>query len=94
MSRDPMQNPVTEVLNALQSTGENRNEVNFWAPLAHLTTECLESRDAARISQSELAERMQTKQSVISRFENMGEFVSQVTDSSSGFQRRSDTRRG
>lgn len=72
MNRDPVENTIASVLDDLYLHGENRQEVNFWAPLAHLTTECLESRDAEGISQSELAERMKTTQSVISRFENMG----------------------
>ena len=72
MKRNPDENPIGTVLDGLYMNGDNRQDVNFWAPLAHLTTECLELRDAARISQAELAGRMNTTQSVISRFENMG----------------------
>lgn len=55
-----------EYLNA-----ENRKELDYWAPLSQMVAECQEARDRWSITQNELANRMGTKQSVISRFENM-----------------------
>ena len=49
----------------------NRAEIDYTRPLAQLTSECVELRDTFGISQTQLAERMNTKQSVISRFENL-----------------------
>ncbi|HEY9593508.1 MAG TPA: helix-turn-helix transcriptional regulator [Spirochaetia bacterium] len=48
------------------------DETSYWDPFAHIIMESIESRHVQGISQSELASRMKTKQSVISRFENMG----------------------
>lgn len=55
---------------------ENRSEIDFWQPLAQIIMECLEARDENKFTQEDLAKRMQTKQSVISRFENMGRIPS------------------
>ena len=49
----------------------NRAEIDYARPLAQLTSECVELRDTLGLSQTQLAERMNTKQSVISRFENL-----------------------
>jgi transcriptional regulator with XRE-family HTH domain len=43
----------------------------FYLPVANLATECVVMRDEQGLTQEELAQRMGTKQSVISRFENL-----------------------
>lgn len=51
---------------------EDRGELNYWESLARMIMETIESRHAQGLSQEDLARRAKTKQSVISRFENMG----------------------
>jgi transcriptional regulator with XRE-family HTH domain len=46
--------------------------VEYWDPLAQLIMETIDARHRQKMSQSTLARKMGTKQSVISRFENMG----------------------
>ena len=50
--------------------------VEYWDSFARLIVEAVESRHARGISQVTLAQSMSTKQSVISRFENMGRLPS------------------
>lgn len=51
---------------------DNKDELDYYAPYTKIIMESIELRDSKRISQNSLAELMNTKQSVISRFENMG----------------------
>ena len=60
-----------ELLDTQYQEASNGAEIEFSMPLARMTTECIELRDSLGISQTQLADRMGTKQSVISRFENL-----------------------
>jgi len=51
---------------------DNKDQIDYWVPLSNLILESMEIRDSKNISQADLALKMKTKQSVISRFENMG----------------------
>lgn len=51
---------------------DNKAETDYWAPLSKIIMESIFLRDSRGMSQSDLADAMKTKQSVISRFENMG----------------------
>jgi len=51
---------------------DNKEEIDYWTPLAQIIMESIALRDAKGMTQADLAKRMQTSQSVISRFENMG----------------------
>jgi transcriptional regulator with XRE-family HTH domain len=61
-----------DILDEEHQRAENKSELDMWAPLGKLIFESIESRDKLGISQTQLAELMKTRQSVISRFENMG----------------------
>ncbi len=61
-----------ETLNEGYKTAENRSQIDYWQPISHLIMESIEMRDHLQISQKELADKMKTRQSAISRFENMG----------------------
>jgi transcriptional regulator with XRE-family HTH domain len=63
------------VLNMLEEQyleADNKKEIDFWAPLSRIIIESVELRDSKEMSQTDLANIMKTRQSVISRFENMG----------------------
>ncbi len=66
------ENSVMELLNRQYLEAEGQNEVNYWDSLARIIMEAIESRNVQGLSQADLAFLMKTKQSVISRFENMG----------------------
>jgi transcriptional regulator with XRE-family HTH domain len=51
-------------------------ELDYWAPLSQIILESMEIRDSKDMSQADLASKMNTSQSVISRFENMGRLPS------------------
>lgn len=51
-------------------------DTNYWKPLSNIILESVLTRAAKNLSQKDLAEKMNTKQSVISRFENMGRLPS------------------
>ncbi len=55
---------------------DDREEIDFWEPLAKIIMESIELRDAKNMTQADLAKKMRTRQSVISRFENMGRLPS------------------
>jgi transcriptional regulator with XRE-family HTH domain len=52
------------------------SEVAYWEPYARIIAESVHIRGVQKLSQAELALQMGTKQSVISRFENMGRLPS------------------
>jgi transcriptional regulator with XRE-family HTH domain len=52
------------------------HQVEYWDSFARLIMEMIESRHVQKLSQAQLAQLMGTKQSVISRFENMGRLPS------------------
>ncbi len=59
-----------------KSNRKPSDRVEYWDPLAQLIMETINARHRQKLSQSSLAKRMKTKQSVISRFENMGRLPS------------------
>lgn len=63
--------PVSTPFDQQYAAAENKPSLDYWAPLAQVITECIEARSRADMSQEKLAAIMKTKQSVISRFENM-----------------------
>lgn len=67
---------VLDILDKQYLEAENREELDYWAPLSKIILESIELRDSKRMSQTDLANKMKTTQSVISRFENMGRLPS------------------
>lgn len=63
---------VTDMLDKQYFETGNKAELNYYAPLSKLIMESVELRDLKGMSQTDLAIGMNTRQSVISRFENMG----------------------
>jgi transcriptional regulator with XRE-family HTH domain len=61
-----------DMLEKQHRESDNKSEFDYWAPLNRLIIESMELRDSKSLSQADVAEMMSTKQSVISRFENMG----------------------
>ncbi|WP_319562516.1 helix-turn-helix transcriptional regulator [Marispirochaeta sp.] len=53
-------------------TDKDRTKVEYWDALSDLILESMEMRAERELSQKDVAKKMNTKQSVISRFENMG----------------------
>lgn len=68
--------PVVEMLDKQYLESSNKKELDYWAPLSKIILESVELRDSKGLSQTDLASLMKTKQSVISRFENMGRIPS------------------
>ncbi|MDH5718724.1 MAG: helix-turn-helix transcriptional regulator [Spirochaetia bacterium] len=59
-------------------------EIEYWDALNEIILESVQLRDNKNLSQGDLAKKMETKQSVISRFENMGrvpnyDFISRLS---------------
>ncbi|MEL7556576.1 MAG: helix-turn-helix transcriptional regulator [bacterium] len=67
---------TSERFNEVYQELENKSGVDYWTPYSQLITESMETRQKVKITQKQLAELMDTKQSVISRFENMGRLPS------------------
>lgn len=65
---------VVDFMNEIEKEDKNfsKNNPAYYEPLAKMIQECVSKRIEKKLSQKDLAERMGTKQSVISRFENMG----------------------
>jgi transcriptional regulator with XRE-family HTH domain len=61
-----------DILDEEYISAANKSELDTWAPLGKIILESIESRDVHGLSQAALARLMNTQQSVISRFENMG----------------------
>lgn len=67
-------------------SSENKNDLDYWSPYSKIIIESIELRDQKALSQKALAKTMNTTQSVISRFENMGrlpsyDFVARLSQS-------------
>ena len=75
-NKSPKAQSAIDILQQQYHESENKTELDFWAAYSQLIMESLELRDAKRVTQAELAEKMRTKQSVVSRFENMGRLPS------------------
>jgi transcriptional regulator with XRE-family HTH domain len=65
-----------DLLDILFKEADNKFDLSYWTPLSKIITESIIARDALGLSQYELATTMNTTQSVISRFENMGRLPS------------------
>jgi len=65
-----------DVLEEQYLEADNRDKIDYWAPLSRLIIESVELRDLLGFSQEVLAKLMNTRQSVISRFENLGRIPS------------------
>jgi len=61
-----------DILDKQYEESNNKQELDFWFSISKVILESIEIRDLNKISQSDLAQKMKTRQSVISRFENMG----------------------
>lgn len=55
---------------------DNKVDIDYWEPLAQIIMESIAIRGAKGMTQADLAQKMETSQSVISRFENMGRLPS------------------
>jgi transcriptional regulator with XRE-family HTH domain len=76
MSNKLKEKSVLELLNEQYFGADNKDELDYWEPLSKLILESVELRDSRRMTQADLAKSMNTKQSVISRFENLGRIPS------------------
>ena len=63
---------ITDMIDKQYLESDNKNELDYWDPLSKIILESIELRDSKDMTQADLATAMQTRQSVISRFENMG----------------------
>jgi transcriptional regulator with XRE-family HTH domain len=63
---------VLEMLEKQYQESDDKNTIDYWEPISKIILESIELRDSKNMSQTDLAKAMNTKQSVISRFENMG----------------------
>jgi transcriptional regulator with XRE-family HTH domain len=61
-----------DLIEEVYLTSEKKTEIDYWTPLSRLIIEATELREYLGVSQASLAEKMKTRQSVISRFENLG----------------------
>jgi len=70
--REIRQTSFTDLLDESYLESGNKARIDYWAPLSRIIVESMEIRRKQGITQQSLAEMMKTRQSVISRFENMG----------------------
>ena len=63
---------ITDMIDKQYLESDNKNELDYWDTLSKIILESIELRDSKNMTQADLATAMQTRQSVISRFENMG----------------------
>lgn len=73
-----------DMLNKQYLESANKEEIDYWEPLTKIIMESIELRDSKKMTQADLAKKMKTRQSVISRFENMGrlpnyDFISRLS---------------
>jgi len=73
---DMNEKDLLEFLEEEYESADNKDELDFWDPYSGLIAENLELRSKFSYSQSNLADKLKTKQSVISRFENLGRLPS------------------
>jgi transcriptional regulator with XRE-family HTH domain len=63
---------IIDMLEEQYLKANNKKDIDYWAPLSQIILESIIIRDSKNMSQADLAKEMDTRQSVISRFENMG----------------------
>lgn len=64
---------LTDALEFIFNNASNKEELDYWYPLSNLILETILLRGKLGISQRKLAEKMNTKQSAICRFENLNQ---------------------
>jgi len=69
-------NSVNDLLEEIYNDSGNKSEIDYWDPYSNMILESIQLRDKYKLTQAELAKKMNTTQSVISRFENMGRIPS------------------
>ena len=69
-------NSFSDILDSQYLEADNKKEIDYWSPLSKIIVESIELRGCKHLSQAELAKKMKTSQSVISRFENLGRIPS------------------
>jgi transcriptional regulator with XRE-family HTH domain len=67
-----MSTSIAQEFTKIYQAAENKEEIDYWAPFSRIIVESLEMRHLLSLSQEDLAQKMGSRQSVISRFENMG----------------------
>lgn len=77
---------INDIVTEVYTSAENKDEIDFWAPLIDLVFQATELRIKKGLNQAELSKIMQTRQSAISRFENLGrkptyEFLARIAQS-------------
>lgn len=65
-------NDILDLINELNAQSEDKSDAYYWDPLSTIIRESIKGRETLGMSQAGLANVMGTKQSAISRFENMG----------------------
>lgn len=63
---------ITDLIDELQDELGVSDEVAYWTPLTDFIQETIRARYVEGLSQADLAERMDTKQTSVSRFEHLG----------------------
>jgi transcriptional regulator with XRE-family HTH domain len=72
MSDERKHPSIGEMIDEVNSELGIEDEVQYWQPLTDFVHEIIRARYIDNVSQKELAERMKSRQTAISRFENMG----------------------
>ena len=63
---------ITDLIDEVQDEIGVSEEVAYWRPLTDFIQETIRARHVEGLSQADLAERMDTKQAAVSRFEHLG----------------------
>ena len=69
-------NDILDLIDEIKNEGDDNSDLDYWNPLSKIIGESIEIRSLLGISQQDLAKEMDTRQSAISRFENMGRLPS------------------
>jgi transcriptional regulator with XRE-family HTH domain len=77
---------VRDELDQIYLDSDNKMDLNYWAPLSRIIAESIQVRGQLGITQYDIAQKMKTTQSSISRFENLGrvpnyDFIARLSDS-------------
>ncbi|MDA3947585.1 MAG: helix-turn-helix domain-containing protein [Spirochaeta sp.] len=72
MKDDGKRPSITDLIDEVQDEIGVSDEVAYWTPLTDFIHETIRARYVEGLSQADLAERMDTKQAAVSRFEHLG----------------------
>jgi transcriptional regulator with XRE-family HTH domain len=72
MPKEKDKGTFSELFDKVYLEAANKAEIDYWDPLSKIIMESMEARHKQNLSQQDLAIKMKTRQSVISRFENLG----------------------